>query len=89
MSEYESGNKSAAVLRVKIETNDRYFNFPEKTNTDAVKSYIIEEALKYDLTVDPQEIYYIGNRMIGNTERYNTIEDIDNYLVFITSKKKK
>ena len=87
MSEYISGKKSSTVLKVKLGPYERYFYFPELTNTDEMRDYIVEAAKEYAMPVNPNEIYYIGNKMIGIEESYHTLEDIDQYLIFLSQRK--
>ncbi len=86
MSEYISGKKSSTVLKVKLGSYERHFYFPELTDTEKMRDYIVEAAKEYEIPVNPSEIYYIGNKMIGIEERYHTLADIDQYLIFLSQR---
>jgi hypothetical protein len=90
MGEYNSGNKSATVIRFKIGTNTRYFHFPEITDINALRDYLFNIINNFEELKNHEfEISYIGNRMISNYERYNTQDDIEKYLEFILGNNKR
>lgn len=84
-----SGKKSTVVMKVKVNGYERTFEFPEQTDTEAIKNYIIEAAKDYNLTIDENETYYMGNKLISNDTNYNSLDDVDSFFLFISSLAKK
>ena len=84
-----NGKISAAVLRTVISGTDRTFCFPEKTDIEAIKAYIIKAARDKKLEANENDFYYTGNITVSSTSSFDTLETVDKYLDFLIELKKK
>lgn len=85
--EYNSGRKSAAVFKLTINGSKRNFYLSENSDINEIKFFANQRAGEENMVVDLRNTDVIGYKMIGNDERYETIDDIDKYIKFLAKLK--
>ena len=81
--------KSGVVIKAIIDGKDRNFCFPEKTDPEAIKAYILILAKNHNLEVDPKNIYYMGNQSLNINDSLDSLETINDYIDFLIKLKQK